>query len=410
MNKNLALESALSHFYQDSGELLIGGRSISAIAKEYGTPLYIYNRDIIHWRHDTMRKFIPGDVQLFYAVKANPHSGIIRLMGDLYDGFDISSIGEMKKLIGEGVSPTVMSFAGPGKRIEELEFALSHKIGSISIESEQELDHIRTLCKGMKISANIMIRVNPMFELTQSGMGMGGPRQFGIDSDRVPEVLESIRNDKYIDFQGLHIFSGSQNLNADSLVEHFDKIIGYALDLGSAMNIPMKVINIGGGLGIPYFSHEKDLEITTVGEGLASVMKKLHSKLKDTQIRMELGRYIVGECGIYLCRVLYRKISQGKVFLIVDGGMHHHLAASGNLGQSLVRRPMPLVTANKIDKPIERVTVVGPLCTPLDTFGTVDLQYADEDDLIAVMNSGAYGLTASPNGFLSRNQAKEIIN
>jgi len=225
----------------------------------------------------------------------------------------------------------------------------------------------------------------------------------------VPEVIACIRDDDLLDFQGIHVFSGSQNLNARAIVEHFEKIVGYALDVGAEMDVPMHVINIGGGLGIPYFPHEKDLDPGAVGSGLSDILKRHAGRLGGTRIRMELGRYLVGECGIYLCRVLYRKTSRGRVFLVTDGGMHHHLAASGNLGQSLARRPMPLTTANRLGGAREKVTVAGPLCTPLDNFGTVEIPRAQEGDLIAVMNSGAYGLTASPVNFLSHILPREII-
>jgi diaminopimelate decarboxylase len=409
MNDNLALESALAHFQKDDGNLAIGGRTAASLAEEYGTPLYLYSRDVLHWRHKVLKGFLPEGIQVYYAVKANPHREIIGLMSELYDGLDISSRGEMEKAMDAGVSPALMSFAGPGKRISELDFAISGNIGSISIESEQEMLHIRSICKKRGITARVMIRVNPSFDLTQSGMGMGGPRQFGIDADQVPDLLERLRDEEFMDFQGIHIFSGSQNLNAQAIVDHFDKIVGYVLDVGTRMNLPMKVINIGGGLGIPYFAHDRDLELNTIGVGLSHIIKKYDLDLKKTLIRMELGRFLVGESGIYLSKVLYRKMSQGKIFIVIDGGMHHYLAASGNLGQSLTRRPMPVTTASRLDGTREKVTVVGPLCTPLDTFGTVEIPHAEEGDLIAVMNSGAYGLTASPVNFLSHDPPCEVL-
>ncbi len=409
MTENHALASVLSRFHNEDGHLCMGGRTLAALAAEHGTPLYLYSRDVIFRRHDALHTALPEGVQIYYAVKANPHAGVINLLGGLYDGLDISSRGEMDKGLEAGISPEVMSYAGPGKRLSELDFALSKGIGSISIESEQELYRLKSLCRENRMTARLMVRVNPDFELTQSGMGMGGARQFGIDAEQVPAILADIRKDELIDFQGIHVFSGSQNLNASAIVEHFEKIIGYALDVGAQMNMPLKVINIGGGLGIPYFSHERELDLNVIGRGLGDILDRHAGRLGDSRIRVELGRYLVGECGIYLCRILYRKISYGKVYLITDGGMHHHLAASGNLGQSLVRRSMPLVIANGMDRPYEKVTVVGPLCTPLDNFGTIELQHANVGDLIAVMNSGAYGITASPLNFLSHEPPKEVL-
>jgi diaminopimelate decarboxylase len=309
-----------------------------------------------------------------------------------------------------GISPERISFAGPGKTVSELQYAIDRGIGGLSIESEQEFEHIRTICKQLGKTASVSIRVNPDFELSQSGMKMGGgPKQFGVDSERVPELCKAINNDKRIDFKGIHIYSGSQNLVADQLLQTFEKILEYSVALVEKTGMPLKQLNMGGGFGIPYFAHEQELDLKTLGLGLKKLLKQYSSSLGDTSYIIELGRFLVGECGVYLAKVLYRKMSMGQVFLITDGGMHHHLAASGNFGQSLVRRAMPITVANKQGHPVEKVHVVGPLCTPLDTFGFVELPQSQEGDLIAVLNSGAYGLSASPQRFLSHPTSIEIL-
>jgi len=407
---NFALKSALSHYKQHDGELFVGDRPITSLADEFGTPLYIYDRSIIQWRHKIIREALPNDLQIYFAVKANPNIEIIRIMGKYYDGFDIASRGEMEKAIEAGISPKLMSFTGPGKTIDELKFAIVNNIGTISVESEREVEHIQSICKALNTSTRILIRVNPSFDLSQSGMKMGGgSKQFGIDSERVPVLINKIRNNDLILFEGIHVFSASQNLQADILINTFDKILEYASDLSSTSNIFLNNVNMGGGFGIPYFAHEKELDLESVGKGLRNILDKHQSKLPDTVYKIELGRFLAGECGIYLSRILYRKTSRNQVFLITNGGMHHHLAASGNFGQSLLRRPMPLTIANKLNNHIEKVNIVGPLCTPLDTFGIVDIPHANEGDLVAVLNSGAYGLSASPTCFLSHKPPKEII-
>ncbi len=380
------------------------------MAQEHGTPLYIYDRAVIKQRCQILRDALPENLQITYAIKANPNMEIIRTMGVYYDGFDVASRGEMEKAIEAGISPEVISFTGPGKTINELHFAIEHNIGSISVESERELEHIQSICKTMGTSARVLIRVNPAFELSQSGMKMGGgPKQFGIDSERVPALIKRIISDNHLQFDGVHIFAGSQNLNADQLLQTFKKILEYASDIRSSMGIYIKTLNMGGGFGIPYFVHEKDLDLAAVGNGLANLLSTYGKKLTGTIFKIELGRFLVGECGIYVSRILYRKISHNQVFLITDGGMHHHLAASGNFGQSLVRRPMPITIANKLNAPPEKVHIVGPLCTPLDTFGYVELPSAEEGDFVAVLNSGAYGFSASPLRFLSHKPPKEVI-
>ncbi len=406
---NFALTSALSNFQQQNGELLIGGRTVSSLSKEHGTPLYIYDRAVIERRAKALRAALPGDLQVYYAVKANPNPEIIHLMGELFDGFDVASAGEAERVIQAGIAPERISFAGPGKTIPELRYAIEKQIGGLSIESEQEFEHIRSLCRQLGKTADVLVRVNPDFDLSQSGMKMGGgPKPFGVDSERVPALLKAIKDDILVHFKGIHIFAGSQNLAAEELLRLFGKILDYAVSLVEKTGIPLENLNMGGGFGIPYFAHERELDLDAVGLGLKSLLGQYGALLGDTSFIIELGRFLVGECGVYLSRVLYRKMSMGEVFLITDGGMHHHLAASGNLGQSLVRRPMPITVANKQGYPLEKAHVTGPLCTPLDSFGFVDLPEAQEGDLIAVLNSGAYGFSSSPQLFLSHPPPKEV--
>jgi diaminopimelate decarboxylase len=315
-------------------------------------------------------------LKIYYAVKANPHHEIIKLIGELYDGFDVASAGEAERVIQAGIGSEKINFAGPGKSLAEIRYAVEQQIG-LSIESEQELHHIKEICGRTSKTAAVSVRVNPDFDLSQSGMRMGGgPKQFGIDAERVSPLIRSMKSDSNIHFKGIHIFAGSQNLSANSLLHTFEQILKYAVSLVGDTGMPLEKLNMGGGFGIPYFAHEEELDIHAVGQGLKQLLHQYCGALKNTSFMVELGRFLVGECGIYLTRILYRKISKDHVFLITDGGMHHHLAASGNFGQSLVRRPMPIIVANKLNAPLEKAHVVGPLCTPLDTFGYVDLPQA----------------------------------
>ena len=409
--KSHALASALSHFKKNDGRLYINGRSIVDIVKEYSTPMYIYDRSVLEWRRDMLRKSMPENVELYYAVKANPNIEILRKLGEMYDGLDVASAGEMKRGMEAGIAPAQMSFAGPGKSIDELHFAVSNGIGTISVENIKEIDHLRAIGKELNTSVNVLIRVNPSFELSGSGMKMGGgPKQFGIDSQVVPSLLAGIKDDETIIFRGIHIYSGSQNLDADAIADAFEKITDYAASLVEDFNVSMEIVNLGGGLGIPYFAMDQDVDLEKVGSRVSDLTRNCRAKLPHTQFVIEMGRFIVGECGLYVSKVLYKKISHNETFLILDGGMHHHLAASGNLGQKMVHRPMPMTTVNKLHNMPEKVNVVGPLCTPLDTFGfNVELPLAEEGDLIAVMNAGAYGYSASPQRFLSHKSPVEVL-
>jgi diaminopimelate decarboxylase len=254
------------------------------------------------------------------------------------------------------------------------------------------------------------VRVNPDFELKSSGMKMGGgPKQFGVDAERVPEMLVRI-GELGLAFQGFHIYSGSQNLKAASLQDAHEKTFALAIRLAQHAPSPVLTLNIGGGFGIPYFPGEERLDLAAVGANLKRLLPDVQRQLPGAQIVIELGRYLVAEAGVYVSRVIERKVSRGQVYLVTDGGLHHHLAASGNFGQ-VIRKNYPVVIGNRVSgSERETASVVGPLCTPLDLLADqMDLARADVGDLVVVMQSGAYGLSASPGGFLSHPAALEAL-
>ncbi len=408
---NNALASVMNYFERQRGELLIGGKKVSDLIRNESTPVYIYDRTVLKKKHQLLRQALPEGLHIDYAVKANPNPEILKECGKWYEGFDVASIGEMRQALAAGIAPARMSFAGPGKSIEDLLEAVSSGIGTISAESEREVEHLAAIGARLKKRIDLLIRINPAFELAKSGLKMGGgPKQFGIDSERVPDLIEKYYDHKVINIRGIHIYAGSQNLNSESIVSTFARIVDYAAGLARVNPIKMDIVNLGGGFGIPYFPKDEELDLAAVGRGVTRVLEGARLMLPNTQFKIELGRYIVGECGLYAAKVLYRKISREQTFVIIQGGMHHHLAASGNFGQRLVHRPMPMTIANDLNASPEKVNVVGPLCTPLDTFGiNVELPHADENDVLVVFNSGAYGFSASPLGFLSHAHPVEIM-
>lgn len=407
----MSTERFAIRFARRGGELLAGGRPVSEVVAEQGSPLFIYDTDLLRARYEALRAALPRDLVLTYAVKANPHPGIVGLLGRWCDGIDIASGGEMKIALAAGVPAAKMSFAGPGKSQEEIRFAIEQDIGTLSLESERELDHIEEACASLGREARVLVRVNPDFEFARSGLKMGGgSKQFGIDSERVPAVIRRLAASKHARYRGAHIFSGTQNLNADSVVEAFRKILEYAVRLRAETGTELAILNLGGGFGIPYFKGDEPLDLDKAGAGIKALLDEFRPSLPGTRFKIELGRYLAGECGLYVAKVRYRKLSRGQVFLVLDGGMHHHLAASGNISMSPIRRQMQLLSANRLDAPIEKVNVVGPLCTPLDTFGIgVELPRVEEGDLIAIPNSGAYGPSMSPGAFLGHPAAREIL-
>jgi diaminopimelate decarboxylase len=281
---------------------------------------------------------------------------------------------------------------------------------TINVESFNELEIIAQLSAQSDITASVAIRINPAFELKTSGMKMGGgAKPFGIDEEQLPAVLRHIQT-LPVDFQGFHIYSGSQNLKADALIEAQQQSIALALRLLEFCPNGIKKLNIGGGYGIPYFAGETPLNTRQVGDALATEMAKFKAVQPHADVIIELGRYLIGEAGVYVCQVVDKKISRGQVYLIVDGGLHHHLAASGNFGQ-VIRKNYPIAIGNKmVAEQQEIVNIVGCLCTPLDILADkMLLPVAEVGDFVVVYQSGAYGLTASPSTFLSQPNAEEVL-
>ena len=410
MKKILLKHAPMTQFSLNEDCLQIGGMSLSQLAQRVGTtPFYAYDRQLITDRVALLRKYLPPEVQIRYSMKANPMPAVVQHLAAIVDGIDVASVGELRVALDTPILPGQISFAGPGKKDNELSCAIASGV-TLNMESEQEMERIAILGQHLGICPKVAIRVNPNFELKSSGMKMsGGAKQFGVDAERVPSMLARMHRLK-LDFEGFHIFCGSQNLNSAAIQEAQEKTIQLGLSLAKQSSCPIRLLNIGGGFGIPYFPGDKELDLKSVCKNLHRLIDETKKHAPNTRIEIELGRYIVAESGIYVCRVLERKISRKRVFLITDGGLHHHLAASGNFGQ-VIRKNYPVVVGNKVvGHERESVTVVGPLCTPLDLLADeVEMAKADVGDLIVVFQSGAYGLTASPTRFLNHPEPVEVL-
>lgn len=411
MNKqNKPIHWPMDHFPVIDNEIVIGGIPLSRLAERVGsTPFYAYDRKLLSSRVAQLRQHLPKEIHLHFAMKANPMPAVVQHVGGLVDGIDVASAKEMMVALDSGMSPDNISFAGPGKSDVELSRAVAAGI-IINVESERELASIINAGKRLKLTPKVSIRVNPDFELKGSSMKMGGgAKQFGIDADRVPDVLREIGKAN-LHFEGFHIFSGSQNLKADSIIEAQANTFELAYRLAEDAPGPIQTLNIGGGFGIPYFPGDAPLDLAAVGQKLSERMPEVKASLPEAKVAIELGRYLVGEAGIYVCRVIDRKISRGQLFLVTDGGMHHHLSASGNFGQ-VIRKNYPVAVGTRMNSDEKEVaSVVGPLCTPLDLLNDKsELSKAEVGDLIVVFQSGAYGLTASPTAFLSHPFPLEVL-
>ncbi|WP_224360653.1 pyridoxal-dependent decarboxylase, exosortase A system-associated [Hyalangium versicolor] len=392
----------------ETGEFLVGGQPLSQVVDAVGgTPCYLYDRRRITERVQGLRRALSPIVRIHYAIKANPMPALVCHFAGLADGLDVASAGELRVALDTGKSPKHISFAGPGKSERELKQA--HAAGIlINVESFRDVRLLAEISDSTGQPARVSVRVNLPFTLRASGMKMsGGAQQFGVDAELLPELIGEIKH-AGLDFEGFHLFAGSQNLRADAIIEAQSRSCELALHWAEKLNVPLRSLNLGGGFGIPYTPSDKPLEVHAVIEHLNTLAEHARAQRPEMEVVIELGRYLVGEAGLYVCRVIERKVSRGQVFLVTDGGMHHHLAASGNFGQ-VIRKNYP-VAINGRQGPTEVASVVGPLCTPLDLLADkAQLATATEGDLVVVLQSGAYGRSASPRGFLGHPDALEAL-
>ncbi|MEX2306702.1 MAG: diaminopimelate decarboxylase [Pirellulales bacterium] len=401
------------HFDRADGELLVGGLSVSDLAARHGTPLFIYDERTIGHQWQSLRHALPAEFDIYYSVKANPNQAILRYFVERGCGLEIASSGELRQALAAECPPEKIFFAGPGKTETELAEALDCQIGEIHVESLLEARRIAHLASRRQCAAQIALRVNPSGDVEGGGMRMGGrPTPFGIDEDQLDAVVEKIAGERWLDIVGVHLFVGTQILDVEVLLAQYRAALRIARRLAAKLNKPLKTIDFGGGLGVPYFAHEQCLDLERLQLGLTDFVRELRSDpaLRAARLIVEPGRFLVAPAGLYIARVVDVKLSRGKKFVITDGGMHHHLAASGNLGQT-IKRNFPVAIVNKLNRPrSETVDIVGPLCTPLDVLArAIELPSAEVGDLIGVFQSGAYARTASPLGFLSRQSPPEIL-
>lgn len=398
-------------FTGEDGMLLIGGIGAAALAEEAGdTPLFVYDGAMLSARVASLRAVLPARCDIHYAMKANPFAPLLRHMASLVDGLDIASAGELEQALAAGIGPAHISFAGPGKRDAELRAAIDQGV-TVHLESEGEARRLLAIANRIGATPRVAVRVNPDFDLKGSGMRMGGgAKPFGVDAERAAPLARTMI-DAGCEWRGWHIFAGSQSLDGAAIIAMQAAAVALAASLSDAVGASPPLVNLGGGFGIPYFPGDAALDIAPIGAALGDAIGQAPTILAEGLFALELGRWLVGEAGVYLTRVVDVKQSHGETFAVVDGGLHHQLAASGNFG-TVVRRNYPVAVANRFgDAPMEQpVSVVGCLCTPLDRLADqVALPEIAEGDLIALFMAGSYGASASPAQFLGHGPATEIF-
>lgn len=404
-------ESHVAAFGTADGELAVGGIPLTRLTQRVGsTPYFAYDRRLITERVAGVRAAMPEGLSIGYAVKANPMPAVVQHLAGLVDALDVASSGEMKVALDTGVAADRVSFAGPGKTDDELSMAVAAGV-TVELESAGEAERLVAAGERLGVVPRAAVRVNPDFAVKGSGMRMGGgPQQFGVDAEQVPQLLKLL-GDQQVEVTGFHVFAGSQNLSTDILLEAQRRTVDLVLELAESAPGPVTYVNLGGGFGIPYFEKDQPLDLRPLGENLHRLLEdRIRPRLPDAKTGIELGRYLVGEAGVYVTRVVDRKISRERQYAVVDGGLHHQLAASGNFGQ-VIRRNYPLVVGNRaVEDAAGPVTVVGCLCTPLDLLGdNVDLPAVEVGDLVVLFQAGAYGLTASPTAFLGHPAPAEVL-
>jgi diaminopimelate decarboxylase len=410
---HLADMLAAEYFGEQNGELVIGGVPVSELARTYGTPLYAYDSGTMRRTYQRLAHAVAGFAEIYYSIKANPNPYVARVFVAEGAGLEIASGAEFGSARAAGCEPARIVFAGPGKSVDELALTIEAGIGEIHLESFEEITHVARIAARLGRDVRVAVRTNPIAVARGGAMQMGGrPAQFGFDEENLDEVLNAVAAHPRLHLSGIHVFSGTQILDADVLAAQWEHSISLAARVASRLGRPLETIDLGGGLGIPYYAGDRALDLSRLADVARALRDKLRADplLRDARVILEPGRFLAGSAGVYLMTVRSAKVSRGTHFVVCDGGMHHHLAASGNLGQ-IVKRDYPVLAAGKL-RAGDRApcNVVGPLCTPLDTLGrSTPLPPLVEGDLIAVLQSGAYGLTASPLGFLSHPTPAEVM-
>jgi diaminopimelate decarboxylase len=394
------------------GEFAPSGVPISEIAREYGTPFYLYHGETIVERVRRVRETLGTEVS--YSVKANPSLGVCQLIArEKEAGAEVASSGELAVARAAGFEPEDIVFAGPGKTDDELKRVVEEGIFADNVESLGEIERLARIAGEMGRKIGVGLRINPATQLMGSQMRMGGTvGQFGMDQAELGEAVQKTLSHRELVLRGVHVYTATQVFEVEPLLEHCRNILEISLEAADLAGRPLEMIDFGGGFGVPYFEKMSEFDLDGFADGFRNLLSSYRqdARLEGCRYLFELGRYLVADAGVYVTKVVDVKETRGKTFAVTDGGMNHHLTATGNMGQ-VFRKAYPLLNLTRMSGvPEESVAVAGPCCTPLDMFGNnIPLATPEAGDLIGVFYSGAYGYSASNLGFLSHPAPAEVL-
>lgn len=391
----------------------LAGLAPEDLAERFGTPFYVYDFDVIERQVATLKAVLPPVVELAYAVKANPSVAVVAHLGRLGLGADIASGGELATARRAGIAPDRIVMTGPGKRDVELEAVVAAGIRAVTVESPGELGRLEAVAEAMGHVQPVLLRAavseNARLERVRL-VGDDGAGKFGMDTADLAAAARRAADSPHLDLLGLHAFGASNVLDAGALVEHVAATVRAARRLALSAGTSLRLVDAGGGLGIPYEPHEESLDLVRLGTGLAEITRDWATDpvLSEARLLLEPGRFLVGHAGAYVARVVDRKTVDGSVVVILDGGVHHVLRPA-LVGQDHRIRALGGRTRGTGGGRMVPVTVAGPLCSGLDVFSHAAVMAPPEvGDLMAVLDVGAYGFTESMPLFLSHPIPPEV--
>ena len=379
------------------GKLFIDEVSLEDLAKEYGTPVYVYSGSKLKENLNGYLSSVREQDKVCYSVKSNSNIHLLELLADLGSGFDVVSGNELRKCLEAGAKPEDIVFSGVGKTEEELVLAIKENIFSINIESEEELDRIIKTAKDLEKKAQCMIRINPDISseshpYIQTGLKTS---KFGILREGIDSIVEKASKSRLINLKGIASHVGSQIFNKELIFENLNLLIEIANNL-TRQGHTLSYIDLGGGLGVSY-QEEKEIKPREVLEDIISKLEPLNLNLL-----LEPGRSISGNTGVLLSKVEYLKKTSDLNFAVIDSGMNDLLRPSLYQAWHNIS-----VVATNNQKELS-YTVVGPVCESGDTFGEDRILSLDEDSILAIHDAGAYGHVMSSN-YNSRLRPPEIL-